>query len=152
MSLTPGSEIDDAGSPSVRPADEERADHITALVLARIEQTIEHLHMPMAVPSASEAEALKEKAPEVYNLWLRLAEKKADDDAALQRAPFDHPLALAKRGQWFGITATVAVLALCGYLASLGGAGPYIGGVLAAFNLVAIIGAFMAKGRGNPSG
>jgi len=100
--------------------------------------------MPMAVPSADEAAALKEKAPEAYELWLKLAEKKANDDAALERLPYDHPLTLARRGQWFGIVALITVLGFCGYLVSRGGGAVYLAGALAALDLVAIIGTFMA--------
>ena len=104
------------------PAEEQQAEKIAAIVLARIDQRIEHLHMPMAVPDARQAAALKEQAPEVYEMWLDLVRKRADDESAMQRASVDHPLELAKRGQWFGLAAMVALLLFCGYLASFGGA------------------------------
>lgn len=108
--------------------------------------------MPMAVPNALEAVELKDKAPEVYDLWLRLAEKKANDDALLQRLPYEHPLTLAKRGQWFGLVGMLAVLGFCGFLASRGGGVQYLAGVLAALDIVAIIGAFMAVRGSAPEG
>ena len=139
---------------SVEPEVEQHADRVIALVLQKIdqkiEQRIEHLHMPLMVPSAAEAAALKDQAPEVYDLWLRLAEKKADGDAELQRLPFAHPLQLAKRGQWFGLTGLVATLGFCAYLASLGGAAEYVAGVIAAIDLVSMVGVFM-KGQ-SPDG
>jgi hypothetical protein len=117
--------------------------------LARIEQTIEqrieHLHMPLAVLDSQQAAQLKENAPEVYELWLKLTEKKADADVAMQRATVDYPLSLAERGQWFGLVGLIAVLGFCGYLASLGGGVQYLAGIIAAVDIVAIIGVFMAR-------
>lgn len=78
---------------------------------------------------------------------MRLTEKKATDDSALQRLPFDHAYNLSRRGQGFGLAALTLILAFCAYIASLGGAGPYIGGILAAIDLVAIIATFMSIGR-----
>jgi hypothetical protein len=139
----------------VEPEVEQHAERLTALVLQkidqRIEQKIEHLHMPLMVPSAAEAAALKNQAPEVYDLWLRLAEKKAQDDSELQRLPFDHPLQLAKRGQWFGLGGMGLVLGFSAYLASLGGAAEYIAGVIGAFDLVGMVGVFMVGNSRPPT-
>lgn len=129
-------------------AAEQQPEQVTNLVLAKIdkiEQKIEHLHLPMAMPTGQQARSLKDNAPEVYATWLELAKTKAASDNALQHKPYDHPFVLAKRGQWFGLTAMVMVLGFCGYLASLGGAGIYFGGILGAADLVAIIATFMGS-------
>lgn len=133
------------------PEVEKQANQLFALVLAKFEQHVEHLHMPVAVPSAAEAAALKSQAPEVYNLWLKLAEKKADDDAAVQRLPFDHAFRLARVGQFLGFGGLLGILGFCAYLASLGGGVQYLAGVIGALDIVSIIGAFRLvdkKGRG----
>jgi hypothetical protein len=122
------------------------------IVLARLEQRfeqrIEHLHAPMPVPSAEEAGALRDRAPELYDLWLALTEKRADDESYMQRAAYDHPLILAKRGQWFALATLCGVLVLCAILASQGTGGKYVAGALAALDLAAIIGTFMASRDG----
>ncbi len=103
--------------------------------------------MPVAVPSAAEAAALKSQAPEVYSLWLKLAEKKADDDAAVQRLPFDHAFRLARNGQFLGLGGLLSILGFCSYLATLGGGVRYLAGVIGALDIVSIIGAFRLVSR-----
>jgi hypothetical protein len=95
--------------------------------------------MPLALPPADEAAALKAGAPEIYDLWIELARKNADNDAEIRRLPFEHSFKIGKRGQYFSAFTVLVIFAFCGYLASLGGAGPYIGGVLGTFNFVALL-------------
>jgi hypothetical protein len=152
MTLAPGQDDPSGANAGGSSPQEQQVEQIYSLLLARIEQKIEqkieHQHLPLAVPSAEEAADLRSQAPEVYNLWLDLARKRADEDARLQRLPYEYPFQLAKRGQWFGLSAMFAVLGFCAYLASLGGGVQYVAGVIAALDLVAIIGVFMANARG----
>lgn len=130
------------------------SENITVLAIyqkiEQLELKIEHLHIPVAFPSADEAAALKERAPEMYQLMMDLARKNADKEAEIALLPYEHAYSLARRGQVFGIAAILIIFAFCGYLASLGGAGPYIAGVLGALNFAAIISAFMATRKGRP--
>ena len=118
-------------------------DRIANIVVARIENKLEqHLHLPMEMPSVEQAEALREKAPELYHLWLRIAGQKADTESYVERAPYQVPERLARGGRPWALGALLIVLAFCGYVASLGGAGPYIGGIIAALDLIAMLGLF----------
>ncbi len=75
-------------------------DRIANIVVARIENKLEqHLHLPMEMPSVEQAEALREKAPELYHLWLRIAGQKADTESYVERAPYQVPERLARGGR-----------------------------------------------------
>jgi hypothetical protein len=87
------------------------------------------------IPSVSQAIALREQAPELYDLWLKIAKEKAATANYVDRAPFEVPERLAHSGRPRALGALVIVLAFCGYLAWLGGPGPYIGGLIAILDL-----------------
>jgi hypothetical protein len=97
-----------------------------AAVLTSVEQTI----------------ALREQAPEMYDLWLKIAKDKAATANYVQRAPYEVPERLAHSGRPRALGALVIVLSFCGYLAWLGGPGPYIGGLIALADLVVMFGMF----------
>ncbi len=100
-------------------------DRIANIVVARIENKLEqHLHLPMEMPSVEQAQALREKAPEIYHAWLKIAEDKALTESYVERAPYEVPERLARSGRPWAFGALFLVLAFCGYVASLGGAGP----------------------------
>jgi hypothetical protein len=118
-------------------------DHLASLVCDRMS---ERAGQPAAghgeMPSVEEAVALREKAPELYDLWLRIAQDRAATGNYVQRAPYEVPERLAQSGRPRALSALVVVLAFCGYLAWLGGPGPYIAGLIAAFDLIAMLGLF----------
>jgi hypothetical protein len=118
-------------------------DHLASLVCDRMG---ERAGQPAAghgeMPSVEEAVALREKAPELYDLWLRIAQDRAATGNYVQRAPYEVPERLAQSGRPRALSALVVVLAFCGYLAWLGGPGPYIAGLIAAFDLIAMLGLF----------
>jgi hypothetical protein len=95
-----------------------------------------------AVPKVSEAIALREQAPEMYDLWLKIAKEKAATANYVERAPYEVPERLAQSGRPRALGALVIVLAFCGYLAWLGGPGPYIGGLIAILDLGVMFGMF----------
>jgi len=127
--------------------------NVTAIFqkIEQLELKIENLHMPMALPSATEAAALRSNAPEMYEMILELSRKNAESDSEVRRLPYEHSFSITKRGQVFGIVTVLVVFSFCGYLASLGGAGPYIAGILGTFNFASTIGVFMAVNRGRQS-
>ena len=90
---------------------------------------------PAAEISVEQAIALREQAPEMYDLWLRIAQEKAATASYVQRAPYEIPERLAQSGRPRALGALVIVLSFCGYLAWLGGPGPYIGGLIAILDL-----------------
>jgi hypothetical protein len=94
------------------------------------------------VPSVSQAIALREQAPELYDLWLKVAQEKANTANYVDRAPYEIPERLAQSGRPRALGALVIVLSFCGYLAWLGGPGPYIGGLIAILDLLIMFGMF----------
>jgi len=97
---------------------------------------------PTDIPSVSQAIALREQAPEMYDLWLKIAKDKAATANYVERAPYEVPERLAQSGRPRALGALVIVLSFCGYLAWLGGPGPYIGGLIAILDLGVMFGMF----------
>jgi hypothetical protein len=94
------------------------------------------------IPSVSQAIALREQAPEMYDLWLKIAKDKAATANYVERAPYEVPERLAHSGRPRALGALIIVLSFCGYLAWLGGPGPYIGGLIAILDLGVMFGMF----------
>ncbi len=94
------------------------------------------------IPSVSQAIALREQAPEMYELWLKIAKDKAATANYVDRAPYEVPERLAQSGRPRALGALVIVMAFCGYLAWLGGPGPYIAGLIAILDLGVMFGMF----------
>jgi hypothetical protein len=97
---------------------------------------------PGDMPAVDEAVALRERAPELYDLWLRIAQDRAATGNYVQRAPYEVPERLAQSGRPRAVSSLVVVLAFCGYLAWLGGPGPYIAGLIAVLDLIVMLGLF----------
>jgi hypothetical protein len=95
-----------------------------------------------SITSVDQAIALREQAPEMYDLWLKIAKDKAATDNYVERAPYEVPERLAQSGRPRALGALVIVLSFCGYLAWLGGPGPYIGGLIAILDLAVMFGMF----------
>ena len=89
-----------------------------------------------------QAIALREQAPELYDLWLKIAQEKAATANYVDRAPYEVPERLAQSARPRVLGALIVVLSFCGYLAWLGGPGPYIGGLIAILDLGAMLGIF----------
>jgi hypothetical protein len=94
------------------------------------------------IGSVEQAIALREQAPEMYDLWLKIAKDKAATANYVQRAPYEVPERLAHSGRPRALGALIIVLSFCGYLAWLGGPGPYIGGLIAILDLGVMFGMF----------
>jgi hypothetical protein len=92
--------------------------------------------------SIEHAITLRDQAPELYDLWLKIAQEKAATANYVDRAPYEVPERLAASGRPRALGALIVVLSFCGYLAWLGGPGPYIGGVIAIIDLAAMFGIF----------
>lgn len=118
-------------------------DQMADAVLARIRDKLEAERDPPApTPSVDQAITLREQAPELYDLWLKIAQEKAATANYVDRAPYEVPERLAQSGRPRALGALIVVLAFCGYLAWLGGPGPYIAGLIAILDLVAMLGMF----------
>jgi hypothetical protein len=94
------------------------------------------------IGSVEQAIALREQAPEMYDLWLKIAKDKAATANYVDRAPYEVPERLAQSGRPRALGALIIVLSFCGYLAWLGGPGLYIGGFIAILDLVVMFGMF----------
>jgi hypothetical protein len=94
------------------------------------------------IPSITQAIALRDQAPELYDLWLKVAKENADTANYVDRAPYEIPERLAQSGRPRALGALVIVLSFCAYLAWLGGPGPYIGGLIAILDLLIMFGMF----------
>src|SRR5215469_5402998 len=92
--------------------------------------------------SVEQAIALREQAPEMYDLWLKIAKDRAATANYVDRAPYEVPERLAQSGRPRALGALIIVLSFCGYLAWLGGPGPYIAGLLAILDLGVMFGMF----------
>jgi hypothetical protein len=118
-------------------------DQIASQVYERIGDKMDHRpDTPQETPPAEQAIMLRDKAPELYDLWLKIAQEKAATINYVQRAPYEVPERLAQSGRPRALSAMVLVLAFCGYLASLGGPGPYIGGLIAILDLLVMLALF----------
>jgi hypothetical protein len=93
-------------------------------------------------PRPRRSSRLRDQAPELYDLWLKIAQEKASTANYVDRAPYEVPERLAQSGRPRALGALIVVLSFCGYLAWLGGPGPYIGGLIAILDLVAMLGVF----------
>jgi hypothetical protein len=129
------------GGPAAAAADEPASSGTAgrALDLDRLASLVSERMAEPEIPSAEQAVLLREKAPELYDLWLRIAQDKAETDNYVHRAPYEVPERLAHSGRPRALGAMIVVLAFCGYLASLGGPGPYIGGVIALLDLLIML-------------
>ena len=95
-------------------------------------------------PSVEQAIMLREQAPELYDLWLKIAQEKAATANYVDRAPYEVPERLAQSGRPRALGALIIVLSFCGYLAWLRGPGIYIGGVIAILDLIAMLAVLFA--------
>ena len=118
-------------------------DQIASQVYERIGDKMDHRpDTAQETPPAEQAIMLRDKAPELYDLWLKIAQEKAATINYVQRAPYEVPERLAQSGRPRALSAMILVLAFCGYLASLGGPGPYIGGLIAIVDLLVMLALF----------
>jgi hypothetical protein len=118
-------------------------DQIASQVYERIGDKMDHRpDTAQDTPPAEQAIMLRDKAPELYDLWLKIAQEKAATSNYVQRAPYEVPERMAQSGRPRALSAMIVVLAFCGYLASLGGPGPYIGGLIAILDLLVMLALF----------
>lgn len=136
--------VDGVPGPAVPPGPGQAdVDQLAGLVYEKVSERIGHrLDVAGEMPSVAEAVALRERAPELYDLWLRIAQERAATGNYVQRAPYQVPERLAQAGRPRALSALVVVLAFCGYLAWLGGPGPYIAGLIAIVDLIAMLSLF----------
>ena len=131
------------GQPASRQPEQAAAGDIADAVVNRIgDKVADNRSQSPDIPSVSQAIALREQAPEMYDLWLKIAKDKAATANYVERAPYEVPERLAQSGRPRALGALVIVLSFCGYLAWLGGPGPYIGGLIAILDLGVMFGMF----------
>ena len=136
-------DTENAPTPAQRQPGQAAAGDMADAVVNRIgDKVADNRSQPADIPSVSQAIALREQAPEMYDLWLKIAKDKAATANYVERAPYEVPERLAQSGRPRALGALVIVLSFCGYLAWLGGPGPYIGGLIAIVDLGVMFGMF----------
>lgn len=125
-----------------RAAENRAAENRAAENRAADSRVADGLAQQSDIPAVSQAIALREQAPEMYDLWLKIAKDKAATANYVDRAPYEVPERLAQSGRPRALGALIIVLSFCGYLAWLGGPGPYIGGLIAILDLGVMFGMF----------
>lgn len=126
-------------APAAQPAAPD-LEALAALVYERLAGKLGQ--QPGDMPAVDEAVALRERAPELYDLWLKIAQDRAATGNYVRRAPYEVPERLAQSGRPRAVSSLIVVLAFCGYLAWLGGPGPYIAGLIAVLDLIVMLGLF----------
>jgi hypothetical protein len=142
MTDTDRAQIPSQPAPPAQQAEKAGPGEIADALIDRIGEKVSDSRQQPEVPSANQAIALREQAPELYDLWLKVAKEKADTANYVDRAPYEIPERLAQSGRPRALGALVIVLSFCGYLAWLGGPGPYIGGLIAILDLLIMFGMF----------
>ena len=134
----------DRHAPTPRQPEQAEAADIADAVVDRIGTKVSDKRAPQQADSVSveQAIALRDQAPEMYDLWLKIAKDKAATANYVDRAPYEVPERLAQQGRPRALGALVIVLSFCGYLAWLGGPGPYIAGLIAILDLAVMFGMF----------
>jgi hypothetical protein len=143
--MTTPSQYDQQADPKEPRGENQGAPHtdqIADAVVDRIGDKVPEVRGQADIPSVTQAIALREQAPEMYDLWLKIAKDKAATANYVERAPYEVPERLAQSGRPRALGALVIVLAFCGYLAWLGGPGPYIAGLIAILDLGVMFGMF----------
>lgn len=92
------------------------------------------------MPNTQELVELKSESPEAYAAWLRMIEKRSDHDMWMEKAPYQLPATIAKRGQSLGLTAVVAVLILAAWALYLDHA--WIAAFLGAVDIIGLAAVF----------
>lgn len=110
-----------------------------ALVLAQINQH-QHIHLPEQAPNADQLAELKAKTPEVYELWIETTRSRNEHELWASRRAIRQPYLLASLGQWLGLVAVLAVLALAGYAVLMGS--PILAGVLGVVDIIGLAAVF----------
>lgn len=133
------------------PGDVGNADiaQIVAHVVAQINQH-QHIHLPEQAPDPNQLAELREKVPEVYDLWIETTRKRNDHEIWQSRKIIRQPYLLASLGQWLGLTAVLGVLILAGYAFHLDH--PWVGAVLGVFDVIGLAAVFNGNqsNRRNP--
>jgi hypothetical protein len=142
MTNTNRTQIPSQQTPPAQRAETAGPGEIADAVADRIGGKAAESRQQADIPSVSQAIALRDQAPELYDLWLKVAKEKADTANYVDRAPYEIPERLAQSGRPRALGALVIVLSFCGYLAWLGGPGPYIGGLIAILDLGVMFGMF----------
>jgi hypothetical protein len=135
---------DETAETGGRPGGDDNGElgQLADLVAARLRERSRGGPESTGMPPVEQAVALREQAPELYDLWLKIAQAKAATANYVDRAPYEVPERLAQSGRPRVLAALVIVLSFCGYLAWLGGPGVYIGGLIAILDLLAMLGMF----------
>jgi hypothetical protein len=119
MTDTDRTQIPSQPAPPAQQAEKAGPGEIADALIDRIGEKVSDSRQQPEIPSVNQAIALREQAPELYDLWLKVAKEKADTANYVDRAPYEIPERLAQSGRPRALGALVIVLSFCGYLAWL---------------------------------
>lgn len=142
---------DDAGDAAAPSHGQEKptatASGLDARKIASIEQTLalieNHLHLPMIFPETEKLREMRENLPEVYQIYLDAAKSDVKSTEIERTAPYLVPDRYARRGQTYGLIATVLVLILVGYCVYAGST--ILAGIFGTIDLIALVAVFGAN-------
>jgi hypothetical protein len=117
MTDTDRAQIPSQPAPPAQQAEKAGPGEIADALIDRIGEKVSDSRQQPEIPSVNQAIALREQAPELYDLWLKVAKEKADTANYVDRAPYEIPERLAQSGRPRALGALVIVLSFCGYLA-----------------------------------
>jgi hypothetical protein len=98
------------------------------------------MHLPVQMPNADALEKLRKADPKLYKIWVDLVADRVKHDMWMERAPYELPYKLAKRGQSAAIVGLIIVAILCGLAIYLDH--PWVAAFLGGVDLVGIVAAF----------
>src|SRR5262245_36257553 len=110
MTDTDRTQVPSQQTPPAPRAEKAGPGEIADAVADRIGDKVAENREPADIPSVSQAIALREQAPELYDLWLKVAKEKADTANYVDRAPYEIPERLPQSGRPRALGALVIVL------------------------------------------
>lgn len=114
---------------------------VSAQILALIQEN--HLHLPLLTPDMGKLERMREATPEFYQVYLEAVRNEIESAKVERTAPYLVPERYARRGQIFGLIATLVMMGVATYCVYLGST--VLAGVFGTIDLVALIAVFGAN-------
>lgn len=111
---------------------------VLAKITAHLQQN--HLHLPVLTPDIDVMLEMREKTPEMYELYVSGIAKAIDADYIQRTVPYTEPARLVQSGRKYGFAAVIAVLFFAGFALYLDRA--VLAGIIAAIDVVALAAVF----------
>lgn len=116
---------------------------VLAKITAHLQQN--HLHLPVLTPDTDAMIEMKEKTPEMYDLYISGISKAIEADYIQRTAPYTEPARLVQSGRRYGLAAVTAVLLFAGFALYLDRA--LLAGIIVAIDIVALAAVFASDSQ-----